>query len=177
MMNREDLLRELELLPVWQLRKPITRVVSTEAELRSTQTEIEAQSNDQDTLQQPLRLIVSADNEWLFLLSQSADEEAEQLLQNIFKAIGISVGQDFLLSEMIQLREFQTKVIIMMGESVAQQILDKAQTIKQLRGKTHKLMEAPVVVTYSVDHLLTNLPDKAMVWEDLCLAKLTIANL
>lgn len=177
MMNREDLLRELELLPVWQLRKPIAGVISTASELRSTQTEMKAQNEAQDKLQQPLRLIVSADNEWLFLLNQVADEAAEQLLQNIFKAIGISVGQDTHLSEKSQLSEFQTKVMMVMGESVAQQILNDKQAIGQLRGTTHRLMETPVVVTYSVEHLLTNLPDKAVVWEDLCLAKLTIANL
>lgn len=176
-MNREDLLRELELLPVWQLRKPITSAVSTASELHSTQKQIEAQNDGQDKLQQPLRLIASADNEWLFLFNQVVDKEAEQLLQNIFKAIGISVGQDIHLSKKSQLNEFQAKVTIVMGESVAQQILDKAQTIGQLRGMTHKLMETPAVVTYSLDHLLINLPDKAMVWEDLCLAKLTIANL
>lgn len=177
MMNREDLLRELELLPVWQLRKPITSAVSTASQLHSAQTQMEVRNKDQDKLQQPLRLIVSADNEWLFLLSQAIDEQAEQLLQNIFKAIGISVGQDTHLSEKSQLNEFQTKMMIVMGESVAQQILDKAQTIGELRGMIHRLMEMPVVVTYSVEHLLSNLPDKAIVWEDLCLAKLTITNL
>ena len=176
-MNREDLLRELELLPVWQLRKPITRTVKTEAALNATQTEIKPQIEAQNKLQQPFRLILSADNEWLFLLNQVVDEEAEQLLQNIFKAIGISVGQDTHLSEKSQLSRFQTKVMIVMGESVAQQLLNDQKEIAQLRGMRHMMMEIPMFVTYSVEHLLSNLPDKAMVWEDLCLAKLTIANL
>ncbi|HSR02625.1 MAG TPA: uracil-DNA glycosylase, partial [Methylophilaceae bacterium] len=77
----------------------------------------------------------------------------------------------------MQLSALQAKVIVVMGEFEAQQLLDNALTIKQLRGKKHMLVDRPVVVTYSLQHLLKNLSDKAMAWEDLCLARLTITNL
>ncbi len=176
MMDREDLLRELELLPIWRLRKQSNGNVSVTPP-HSVQTENKEQSHKPDKPQLSLRLISSVDNDWLFLLKQTVDEEAEQLLKNILKAIGVVVEQDTILTDTMQLSALQAKVIVVMGEFEAQQLLDNALTIKQLRGKTHMLVDRPVVVTYSLQHLLTNLPDKAMAWEDLCLAKLTIANL
>jgi DNA polymerase len=177
MMTREDLLRELELLPIWQLHKPVSGDVSVAAASSAANTESEADTNALVTLQQSFRLISSADDEWLFLLSPASDKESEELLQNILKAIGVSIHQDIIMTEDMDLNALNAKVIVVMGESEAQKLLNDEQSLSQLRGRAHMLKDKPAVVTYSLQHLLENLSDKAMAWEDLCLAKLTIAYL
>lgn len=177
MMTRDDLLRELELLPIWQLQKPNSSGVSRSVMANTENTETEVDNIALLASQQPLRLITSINNEWLFLLSRTSSDEAEQLLLNILKAIGVSIHQDVLMTEDTNLNLLQAKVIVVMGEYEAQQLLRNEQPLMQLRGRVHMLNDKPVVVTYSLQHLLENLSDKAMAWEDLCLAKLTIANL
>ncbi len=176
MMSHEDLLRELELLPVWQLSTPSSNVASATEE-RSDHLSKEAEGETTAELQRSLRLILSDDKQWLFLLAESLDHEAERLLQNMLKAVGISSYHDTVITHRNKLTEYSAKVIVVMGESEAQQLLNDKRAITELRGNKYMLMETPLVVTYSAQHLLENLPDKAKAWEDLCLAKLTIANL
>ena len=40
----------------------------------------------------------------------------------------------------------------------------------KLRGRVHSYHDVPVVVTYHPAYVLRNLPEKAKVWADLCLA-------
>jgi uracil-DNA glycosylase len=47
--------------------------------------------------------------------------------------------------------------------------VDKAP-LGKLRGQVHSYQGVPVVVTYHPAYLLRNLPEKAKVWADLCLA-------
>ena len=191
MVSREDLLHELELLPVWQSRNPAPQplvnadlainfdAVEVVAAQDTIQTEVAAHQAEQ-AVELPtcqFRLIASDDGQWVFVLGQQQDSEAEQLLQNMLKAVSVTINQDMADANEAQLNQIPAKAIVVMGENEAQQLLNETQTLEQLRGKPHLLQETPVIVTYSPSYLMLNLSEKAKAWEDLCLAKLTIANL
>jgi DNA polymerase len=179
MTTREDILRELELLPVWRLRtaapkaavetKPTPSIVETSL--------IETQPVPPEVALPMFRMIVSDDAKWLFLLKPSQASEAEALLQNMLKAVAVKPSQDIADANVQQIAQYAPKVIIVMGEQEAQLVLETMQTLVQMRGHPHQYNNVPVIVTYSLEHLLMHLGDKAKAWEDLCLAKLTIASL
>jgi uracil-DNA glycosylase len=173
MMSREDILLELELLPVWQLRHPIA---GPEQATELTQPE-QAIIQEAEMPSVSIRLIASEDGQWLFALKRQQTEAAETLLHNMLAAVAVKVGHDVAEAPIATIADFQPKVIVAMGESVAQQLLALNQPLVQLRGKAHMFNETPVIVTYSPDALLQNTSDKAHAWADLCLAKFTIANL
>lgn len=177
-MNQDDMLRELELLPVWQQRKPIT--ISPMETLTSLALPVDNQevlNQDIDEPSYTYRLIIAQDNDWLFLVDENQDTESEQLLKNMLHAVGVPVGKDIVGAKTDQITAIQSKIIVVLGEVTAQQFLRLNQPLLEMRAKVHMIEEMPVVVTYSPAELLLNLSDKAKAWEDLCLAKFTIANL
>jgi DNA polymerase len=163
-LTREDLLRELELLPVWQLREPVVGKTPSVASVKS----------DIPTEPQPLRIILSDDNQYLFLLEDLKSREEEVLLQNILKAIHIKVHVDLASQRILNLTEHTPKIIIVMGEKATVSLLNLTEQIQNLRGKLYQYNSLPVVVTYHPNHLLKNSEDKAHAWADLCLAKSAI---
>jgi len=226
------MLRELELLPVWQLRKPMpvademspakvdqeapvekpkasqegaapvevapvhqvpkvqnqtahtqpfdtheTVAVAAESEAVSAASSPASPTLDAPKPAHQFRLLTSDDGQWAFVLAANASEEAEVLLRNMIKAVSVTIKQDAPQAEWVDLAPSLPKVIVVMGEQDAQQLLDSQQTLEQLRGQAHLYQGVPVVATYSPSHLLDNLADKANAWQDLCLAKFTIANL
>ncbi|HIE90347.1 MAG TPA: hypothetical protein EYQ56_01270 [Methylophilaceae bacterium] len=201
MMNQEDVLRELELLPVWQLRLPATKApIETTAAVApaevNTPEEVAAEPNLEMVEQEAkpavmseqlvsevgappyaFRCIVSEDAQWLFVLQQQQSEEADSLLQNMMKAVSVKVGQNIEQADVAAVSQFASKVIVVMGEEAAQQLLTVTQSLAELRGQPHLLNDIPVVTTYSPEALLDNLADKSKAWEDLCLARFTITNL
>ena len=178
MMSREDVLRELELLPVWQLRNPVA-APATEL-TQSEQASIQETVGDVQEAEVPsasVRLMASEDGQWLFVLKPQQSEAAETLLLNMLAAVTVKVGQEMAETPISTVADFQPKVIVVMGEGVAQQLLALTHPLAQLRGKAHTLNKTPVIGTYAPDDLLLNPADKASAWADLCLAKFTIANL
>ena len=79
-----------------------------------------------------------------------------------------------------QIALLQPKIILAMGRFAAQALLrdsiDKIDTIPlgKLRGQVHRLGNTPVVVTYHPAYVLRNLPEKAKLWADACLAIATL---
>lgn len=182
MLSREDMLQELELLPVWQLRQaapmPTEEVKPVVSQVEGIGAEEAAKAELITSTITPLfRLLLSEDAQWAFIVPANQGEEAETLLQNMLKAVSVQINQDVAEANKSVLNQHEPKVIVIMGEVEAQQLLDNQQTLVQLRGKTHQYESASAVVTYPPMHLLQHLQDKAKAWEDLCLAKLTIANL
>lgn len=74
-----------------------------------------------------------------------------------------------------QLELIQPKLILAMGRFAAQTLLNTDASIASLRGRVHSWHGRPLIVTYHPAYLLRTLPDKAMAWEDLCLARATLA--
>lgn len=176
MINREDILRELELLPVWQLRHPVAVETTTDSSQSAQQ-----ESADYPTkkLASPFtfRLVASDDGLWLFALQSQHDEEAETLFHNMLKAVAVKIGQEVNEAQSTTMADYKPKVIVAMGEFIAQQLLSLDLPLPQLRGVVHTLKQTSVIVTYAPDDLLQNGADKANAWEDLCSAKRIVTTL
>jgi uracil-DNA glycosylase family 4 len=70
-----------------------------------------------------------------------------------------------------QIELVKPKVILAMGRFAAQALLKSAEPIGKLRGKVHEVAGVPVIVTYHPANLLRSPSDKALAWDDLCLAR------
>jgi len=185
MMTREDMLRELELLPVWQLRAPLpAQTMLPQAEVvqaNPTQVNSDKVPNpDAEKLQvdatasiapTQFMYIASEDGGWLFILPDApllADEA--QLLQNILIALRIKVKPAQVSANVSEaVATLQPKRVIAMGEGVAQHLLASDALLKDLRGVIHAWQATQLVVTYDLAHLLKVPTDKADTWRDLCL--------
>ena len=75
-----------------------------------------------------------------------------------------------------QMALVQPKVIVAMGRFAVQSLLKSSEPIGRLRGRVHTVEGRPVVVTYHPAYLLRNPADKALAWEDLCLAREVLAQ-
>ncbi|GAA5185042.1 hypothetical protein GCM10025771_40540 [Niveibacterium umoris] len=74
-----------------------------------------------------------------------------------------------------QIALIQPRVIVALGRPAAQALLKQEIRIGAARGKPFSFGDIPVVVTYHPAYLLRNPADKAKAWEDLCLARRTLA--
>ena len=190
--TREDVLRELELLPVWKLRAPLktvapdampapeqvsvkieTQVIEAlDAETIIVETEIEAAT---PVIAESISYActISDDKKWAFIWPASLILPALQstLFSNILVALKISKSNQ---TEIESIANIEASVIIVMGETAAQQVLNTTELIETLRGKAHPLLSAPIVVTYHPIDMLQDLQLKAKTWEDLCLSKRTL---
>ena len=125
--------------------------------------------------------------------------QAGRLLDNMLAAVSLSRGENVYIANVLKCRPpgnrnpepdevakcsphlrrqielVQPRLILAMGRFAAQTLLGTDATIASLRGKVHRYMEVPLIVTYHPAYLLRNLPDKAKAWADLLFAKKTIA--
>jgi DNA polymerase len=74
-----------------------------------------------------------------------------------------------------QIRRLKPKVIVVMGRVAAQLLLagapEQQLPLGRLRGKVLSFEDTPMLVTFSPEFLLHAQADKALCWEDLCLAQ------
>lgn len=70
-----------------------------------------------------------------------------------------------------QVQLVQPRIILAMGRFAVQSILQTSEPIGKLRGRVHRYADVPVVVSYHPAYLLRNPADKALAWDDLCLAR------
>ena len=163
-MTREDMLRELELLPVWQLRVPTVSPV--EVVQKNTEVQKIAEATVAET---SYYVVVSDDKKWAFVLLQALTGTTQVLFNNILLALQLNKTHTETLTNLSNLTN--VKVIVAMGEAASQQLLNSSESLEQLRGKAHMFENAPLVVTYHPDDLLQQLANKANMWDDLCIAK------
>ena len=168
MMTREDILRELELLPVWQLRAPVS-FQAQPVETAPVVNPIIAEPAKAPCTQNAFNLTLSADKKWAFIMPASPDLTTLQssLFSNILLALKIDKTNTTLLTNLVGV---EAKVIIAMGETAAQQLLNSVESIESLRAKTHTFENIPLIVTYHPHDMLQNLASKAKTWDDLCIA-------
>ena len=163
-LTREDVLRELELLPVWQLRVPAVLAVEIPQKNPEVQKIAEA-----TVAEASYCVVVSDDKKWAFVLMQTLTGSAQVLFNNILLALQLNKTHTETLTNLRNLTD--VKVIVAMGETVSQQLLNSSESLEQLRGKVHLFENVPLVVTYHPDDLLQQLANKANMWDDLCIAK------
>ncbi|MES2500338.1 MAG: uracil-DNA glycosylase family protein [Pseudomonadota bacterium] len=179
-MTREDILRELELLPVWQLRAPFPAMLFAESlpsvsvvDAQNTLEKGESSENSliENAVTNTAFLVSSDDKKWVFVLPAVLVGQSDELFTNILRALKIKPTQMAHSLQLIQdIEQLGAKIVIAMGEIAAQQLLTSAETIENLRGKLHLVNGIQVVVTYHPDELLQHLPNKAKTWDDLCIA-------
>ncbi len=74
-----------------------------------------------------------------------------------------------------QIALLRPRVIVALGRSAASLLLRTDATIGSLRGRVHDYGGVPLIVTYHPAYLLRTPADKAKAWEDLLLARRTVA--
>ena len=127
--------------------------------------------------------------------------QAGRLLDNMLAAIDLKRGENVYIANVLKCRPpgnrnpepeevekcsphlraqielIGPKLILAMGRFAAQTLLNTDASIASLRGRLHSHAGVPLIVTYHPAYLLRNLPDKAKAWEDLVLARSTMASL
>jgi len=127
--------------------------------------------------------------------------QAGRLLDSMLAALGMSRREDVYIANVLKCRppgnrapeareaeacrpylERQIELIgprllIALGKSAASLLLGTDASIASLRGRVHRYQGRPLIVTYHPAYLLRTLPDKAKAWEDLVLARRTLAAL
>ena len=185
MMNRDDVLRELELLPAWKLRAPVEAKQVQQVEVKELEVaQVVIVATEESALAKPViekpngvaaiqyEITLSEDKHWGFVseLDMPAGVNVglqSTLFKNILHALSIEKHSKM---QMKSIADVQAGMIVAMGESVAQVLLSTQQPLETLRGRLHPIGHAQIIVTYDLAHLLNNPLDKAKVWQDLCLA-------
>jgi len=191
-MTQEDVLRELELLPMWHLRASLTPLAPA-AQAVSSVPVMPVAHVAVPVVPEPVKAepvapkpiaamawtqVASTDGAWLFVshtASLSADEW--QLLQNMAKAMRISLSTPQAMTDPGHvLSASSAKMLIVFGEAATQQLLASQARLPALRGQLHACHGRTLVATHALDHLLQQPLDKAHTWHDLRLAMQALAD-
>ena len=187
-MTREDVLRELELLPIWTLRAPLVNQAAVEPiqtipveaialEIVESVVIEQALTEPLPAIASPAVFIISDDKKWAFLLPAELTGQAADLFNNILRALHINKTQTSHTQQLMKdMAGLEVGVIVAMGEQMAQQLFASAQTLENLRGKIHTVNGLPIMATYHPNELLQHALNKAKTWDDLCLAMDALSN-
>lgn len=185
-MSREDMLRELELLPIWQLRSPMPpqSIPDIRASLPtaavSPEPSIETAPVEEVTapVQQRLRVILADDGILGIVMMPQPEADSNQseeaLLANMLHAMRFKPQSDKVLSSARLGDGFSSQIIISLGADAANILTGQNRTLESWRSRQQEtpalFNDIPMIVTYSPAHLLLNPHDKKYAWADLCLA-------
>jgi DNA polymerase len=202
-MTQEDVLRELELLPMWHLRAslpplapaahaaspvPVVPAAHVAAPVLTEQVLPEPVVLEpvipEPVIPEPVAAlawtqVASTDGVWLFVsLTASLSADEWQLLQNMAKAMRISLNTvQPMMDPGHALSASSAKMLIAFGAAAAQQLLASQASLPTLRGQLHACHGRTLVATHALDHLLQQPLDKAQTWHDLRLAMQALADL
>jgi uracil-DNA glycosylase len=127
--------------------------------------------------------------------------QAGKLLDAMLAAAGLERGRDVYIANVVKCRPpgnrtptaeeaaacapfldrqielVAPRIIVALGKTAAIRLVgNESASLGSLRGRVHSYRGVPLVVTYHPAYLLRTLPDKAKAWEDLLLARRTLAN-
>ena len=127
--------------------------------------------------------------------------QAGKLLDNMLGAIDLRRGDDVYIANIVkcrppgnrnpesdeattcepylmrQIQLIKPRLIVALGKVAVQNLLGTDAAVGSLRSRLHDFKGIPLIVTYHPAYLLRNPADKVRVWEDLCFARATMANL
>lgn len=178
-LTREDMLRELELLPAWKLNQPLTVSEVPQA------SPVMAEAPVAQEVEAAPEVAVA---DWLFVgdvpnFDYSSMGDAATLLDKMLLAIQLQRGKNVHLTPLSEPEYFrhqvaliQPKLIFVFGEQAAQTLLNAQAPLDALRGKVHHYENVALIVSYAPSHLLQHTQDKAKAWADLCLARDTMQS-
>lgn len=190
-LTREDMLRELELLPAWRLNQPVSPPPQMDAQAPVIQeaeatvakelvqnTVPDIANMDWAALNQYFTGSGDQNADWLLVTDTAIEGDAGILLDKMLIAIQLQRGKNVYLTQLSeqpyfkrQLALIQPKLIFVFGEKAAQTLLGSNEPLDALRGKSHQFEGVDLIVSYAPSHLLTQTQDKAKAWADLCLAR------
>jgi uracil-DNA glycosylase len=125
--------------------------------------------------------------------------QAGRLLDNMLAALGLSRTRNVYIANVLKCRPpgnrtpepleaeacrpylerqvalVRPKLVVALGKSAASLLLNSDAPVASLRGRVHSYQGVPLIVTYHPAYLLRTLHDKAKAWEDLVLARRTLA--
>ncbi len=125
--------------------------------------------------------------------------QAGKLLDSMLAAVGIARGREAYIANVVKCRPpgnrtptaeeatacaafldrqvelIRPRLIVALGKSAATRLIGSEASLASLRGKVHDYKGIALVVTYHPAYLLRSLPEKAKAWEDLSLARRTLA--
>lgn len=181
-MMREDVLKELELWPVWSLRRPLATqpkvlehspevsLSSEMAQIENTRVEVVQVAQTTNLIDTQTYLSYQTENADCLVLHENKEfsGEEERLWLNICIAMQFSQKKPTRRATIRALLENQSpKVMIVFGEHVAQAMLPQADFPSE---KLHTFENIPCVATFSLAHLLLKPLDKGKAWRNLCQA-------
>jgi uracil-DNA glycosylase len=124
--------------------------------------------------------------------------QAGRLLDSMLAAIGLERGRNVYIANVVKCRPpenrtpqeremsccepylsrqielIQPRLIVALGKTSANHLLQSDATITSLRGRVHRYRGTPLIATYHPAYLLRSLPEKAKAWIDLCFARETM---
>jgi len=125
--------------------------------------------------------------------------QAGKLLDSMLAALGLQRGRETYIANVVKCRPpgnrvpapeeaaacapfldrqvdlIQPRLIVALGRTAAIRLTGAEMSLASLRGRVHAYRGIPLVITYHPAYLLRNLPDKSKAWEDLLLARRTLA--
>ncbi len=136
-LTREDMWRELELLPVWKLRAPVEALLATEIEnvkvSKFETAQVTIIAIEEPTIEKPINaaeihyeITLSEDKHWAFIHELAGLKTLDIGLQNIlFKNIlhALSIEKPSKM-QVTNVADVQASIVVAMGESVAQALLN-----------------------------------------------------
>lgn len=194
--TREDMLRELELLPVWRLRSPMaetlpsanlpeTTVIAAPEVVAMPAVEVVEVSVDvvagalvAEADAATVAEIKMADiapepmlqSPWLLYCPQAGDAQSQQLLQNIMRALQLPAEDVVLHQQTISLSQVKTRFGVLFGLDAANQLLaSDHRELATVRGQLLTHGDMTYVITHHPRAMLENPLLKKEVWQDLCL--------
>jgi len=126
--------------------------------------------------------------------------QAGKLLDAMLGAVGLTRGREVYIANVVKCRPpgnrtplpeealacaplldrqidlIQPKIIVALGKTAITRLTGSEAAMAALRGRVHHYRNIPVIATYHPAYLLRNLPEKLKAWEDLQLAKTTLAG-
>lgn len=124
-------------------------------------------------------LAPSAKYQWAVLLDAEAlISDTDTLLNELLTAMALDRKQVLVMMFdhdcMASIANIQPKMVVVMGEQAAQNLLQTTMAMAELRGVKHALSvgatSVSVVVSFSLTYLLQVAIDKRLAWQDMQLA-------
>lgn len=127
--------------------------------------------------------------------------QAGKLLDAMLSATGLARGREVYIANVVKCRPpgnrtpsveeamacapfldrqidlIKPKLIVALGKTAVMRLTGSDASMASLRGQLHQYRGVPVIATYHPAYLLRNLPEKLKAWEDLVLARKTMAGI
>lgn len=183
-LTREDMLRELELLPMWKLNPHVTLPVNLQPQQPSQQKPLQAiessvavEEPTEEISQVPAPEQVVATPKlnvaWLLFCPKMPNQQGDcsVLLVNIIKAMQLLQTEYVLVDNAQDLTQYQAQKTLLFGlEAANARFASQHQDIEQVRGQAHTYQTGLSWVTYHPMQLLQNPSLKRQAWQDICIA-------